>query len=168
MDQQVIINFTRPGKGVMRYIEGLVDADPVRIKTLTHVNREKSLKWCEEYWWQNGFIHQGILIGTVVKYLFFRKWFSVMQLLDREGAHLGYYVDIDTPIHKVRGEFYLTDMFLDLWVSPDGTLIELDRDEFEQGFRSGLITRYQYRKANLVVEMLKGNIANGEFFRMIQ
>jgi hypothetical protein len=164
---EAIINFSRPGKGISRYIEGLVDDDPARIKTRTQVPLEMSQTWCRECWWQNGCIPPGILIGFVMKYLFYKEWFSVMQLFDVDENHLGYYIDIDTPIKKSGGEYHLTDLFLDLWVAPDGTFIELDRDEFEEAFRLGLITHYQYKKANKVFEQLKHSVTSGEFFRMI-
>jgi predicted RNA-binding protein associated with RNAse of E/G family len=90
-----------------------------------------------------------------------------MQLLAQDGNHLGYYVDIDTPIHISNGEYHLTDLFLDLWIAPDGKYIELDRDEFEEGFRKGLLTSRQYKKANQVFEALKCSIITGDFFRMI-
>jgi hypothetical protein len=163
----IVINFSRPGKGTTRYVEGLVDDNPVRMKTINHVPIEFSQKWCEEIWWQNGCIPRGILIGSVIKYLFYREWFSVMQLLASDGNHLGYYVDIDTPILKSHGEYYLTDLFLDLWIAPDGNFIELDRDEFEEGARMGLLTPYQSKKADQVIKYLKRSVTTGEFYRMI-
>jgi hypothetical protein len=163
----IVINFSRPGKGVTRYIEDLVDENPIRLKTLTQISPEISLKWCEENWWQNGYIPCDILVSSVVKFLFFKEWFSVMQLIGKDGDHLGYYVDVDTPIRKDNGEYYLTDLFLDLWVFPNGRHIELDRDEFENGLKSDLITRYQYRKANHVIEMLKYGILSGDFYRLL-
>jgi len=161
---EIIINFSRPGKGNTRYIEGLVDDDQIRIKTYNHLTAAFSQKWCEEIWWQNGYVARGILIGSVMKYLFYREWFSVMRLLAQNGNHLGYYVDVHTPIRKLDGEYYLTDLFLDLWIAPDGKFIELDKDEFEQGFRKRLITSYQYKKASQIFKQLKHEVINGEFF----
>jgi hypothetical protein len=163
----IVINFMRPGKGVTRYSEGLVDNNRIRIKTVTHVSANFSRSWCEENWWRNGFIPPGKLISSVVKYLFYREWFSVMQLVGTDADILGYYVDIDTPLRKVGGEYYLTDLFLDLWIAPNGTYTELDRDEFEAGFYSGLIIPYQYRKANHIIEILKGEVINRDFFQRI-
>jgi len=164
---EVVINFLRPGKGTTRYIEGLVDEDLTRIKTLTRLPSDVSRRWCEENWWQNGFISEGTLVEAVVKYLYFRKWYSVMQVLGADGRHLGYYVDIDTPLHRVGNEVYLTDLFLDLWIAPDGSFIELYRQEFEEGFQSKLITSYQVRKANQTLKMIVREIASGDFFNII-
>jgi hypothetical protein len=163
----VTINFLRPGKGITRYIEGFVDDNPIRLKTFTSITPEFSLKWCEEQWWQNGYIPQGILVSSVTKYMFYQEWFSVMVLSDPDGNLLGHYVDIDTPMRKVGEEYFLTDLFLDLWISPDGSLVELDWDEFEQGFRLRLITRWQYKKAIATFEQLKKRITSGNFIQSI-
>ncbi len=43
-----------------------------------------------------------------------------MQLVGIDGVTLGYYVDITTPLRNRGAEYTLTDLFLDLWVTPDG------------------------------------------------
>jgi len=163
----VTINFLRPGKGTTRYIEGFVDENPVRLKTFTSLSSDFSLKWCEELWWKNGFIPRGILVGSVTKYIFYHEWFSVMVLCDPDGNLLGHYVDIDTPMRKVGEEYYFTDLFLDLWIAPDGSLVELDWDEFEAGFGRGLITPRQYKKAIHTFNLLKKRVSDGEFMQLI-
>jgi len=168
MTDFVIIHFSRPGKSTTRYTEGLLDDNPMRIKTLTYIPADTSMKWCEENLWPKGYIPRSILIRSVLKYLFYREWFSVMQVLDKEGANLGYYVDIVTPFRKVGGQFYLSDLFLDLWIAPDGTFSEQDRDEFEAGFHAKLITPYQHRKACQTIGILKTRVANGDFFQMLR
>jgi len=165
---KVIINYFRPGKGVTRYIEELTDSDVVRIKTFNIVPVDFSQKWCEEVWWQNGCVPRGVLVGSVMKILFYKEWFTVMQLLGINGEPLGYYMDIATPLRKVDGEFRLTDLFLDLWVWPDGRLLELDRDEYEEGFRNGLVTPYQYKKAGQVIKNLKRLVIASEFGQFLR
>jgi hypothetical protein len=164
---EVIINFFRPGKGTTRYFEGLVDEDHVRIKTLTQLTPEISQRWCEEHLWQNGYVSRGTLVGAVVKFLYFREWYSVMQLLGTDSTHLGYYIDINTPLRRFGNEIYLTDLFLDLWITPEGAFIELDREEFEQAFRSSLITLTQYKKASQAQKMITNQSIGRDFFRNI-
>ena len=167
MTKEVIINFARPGKGIMRYIEGLVDENAIRIETLNQVPPDSSLQWCEEVWWPNGLIPHGTLIGSVRKYLFKKEWFSIMELLDTSGDHLGFYVDIDTPLRKSGAELYLTDLFLDLWIRPDGTFVELDRDEFEKAYQVGLLTTHDYKKAQQVLNQFVDMIVNGDYLRLM-
>ncbi len=90
-----------------------------------------------------------------------------MQLLGPQDALLGYYVDVDTPVERSGGEYYLTDLFLDLWIGPDGQTIERDREEFEQAYRMELISPRQYQIANLVMQDLMRNVANGKFIQML-
>lgn len=159
------IHYSRPGKGITHYCERLVDDNPIRLKTINNLSPDFSLKWCEENWWLNGYIPRGILIGSEAKYIFYRQWFSVMKLMDVSGDALGYYVDVIAPVRRKGAELYITDLFLDLWISATGSFIEMDREEFEEGFLSGLITAFQYKNANKVIEMLKNEVANGDFFR---
>ncbi|NJD60550.1 MAG: hypothetical protein C3F13_08900 [Anaerolineales bacterium] len=102
---EIIINFYRPGKGITRYIDGLAQETQDFLKTRTEISQEFSQAWCEQVWWQNGSVPKGVLIGSVQKHLFFEEWFSVMELIDTQGKHLGYYVDIDTPLEKKDGEY---------------------------------------------------------------
>jgi hypothetical protein len=160
----VIINFNRPGKGITRYVEGLVDDNPIRLKTISDLSPEFSKRWCEENWWQNGYLPQGTLVGSVVKYLFYREWYSVMQLVGATGETLGYYVDIDTPLLHNEGEYYLTDLFLDLWIDREGMYIELDRDEFDQAYQGGLISTEQHKQADQVLRRIIDEVKSGQFF----
>jgi hypothetical protein len=51
---ELMLFFSRSGKGNTRYIEGLADENLVRIKTLTLLSPEVSLKWREKNCWQYG------------------------------------------------------------------------------------------------------------------
>lgn len=51
-------------------------------------------------------------------------------------------------------------------MAPDGMFLELDRDEFEEGVRQGLLTPYQHQKANQVFEILVLSVTHGYFFAM--
>jgi predicted RNA-binding protein associated with RNAse of E/G family len=91
------------------------------------------------------------VVGSVVKYWFYMEWFSNFLMVRMDGETLGYYLDLHTLLRKVDSEDTLTDLLLDLGVTPDGCYFELDRKEFEPGFRKGLISSYQY-KENQVFE----------------
>ncbi len=164
----VIINFSRPGKGTTRYIERLVDDNDRRIKTINQLTPEFSRQWSEEVWWQNGCVPYGFLVDSVRKYLFKKEWFSIMELLGTPGNRLGLYIDIHTPIREKGGELYLTDLFLDLWVGPDGSFFELDRKEFEQAYQARTLSFQHYRKANQVHNNLKQMITSGEYVHLLE
>jgi hypothetical protein len=167
LHDQVTIHYYRPGKDTHRYVEQRIDANATRLKTISRLTPGFSRGWCEETWWKSGFIPPGMLVAAVVKYFFFQEWFSVMQLLGTDDQHLGFYVDIITPMQQAGDEYVITDIFLDLWIAPDGTVLELDREEFEQAYREGLVTSQQLVKANAMIEELKREISSGEFFRLL-
>ena len=164
----IIINYSRPGKGIKRYVEGLVEENRLRIKTLKLVAADVSRQWCEEFWWCKGYIPRSVLIGSEMKFLFYREWFCAMQLLGIDGEPLGCYVDIATPVRKHRGEYFITDLYLDFWITPDGRFYELDQDEFEQGYRNGMLSPYQYRKAGQVFKKIRQSIIASGFLQILQ
>lgn len=61
------------------------------------------------------------------------RWFSLLRFTTADDRSIGYYVNFSRPLREVRKNYYADiDLELDLWLDLDGTLTELDRDEFEQ------------------------------------
>ena len=59
------------------------------------------------------------------------RWFSLLRFTTSEDRTVGYYVNFSRPLIELRANYYRDlDLELDLWVEPDGTVTELDRDEF--------------------------------------
>ena len=48
----------------------------------------------------------------------------------------------------------LTDLFLDIWITPDGEVYLLDEDELENAVRQGFISKSLAAKARSEVRML--------------
>lgn len=60
------------------------------------------------------------------------RWFSLLRFLTEDDRTVGYYVNFSRPLEELRANYYQDlDLELDLWLDPDGTATELDRDEFE-------------------------------------
>jgi len=60
------------------------------------------------------------------------RWFSLLRFLTHDDVTVGYYVNFSQPLAELRANYYRDlDLELDLWLHPDGTLMELDRDEFD-------------------------------------
>ncbi len=60
------------------------------------------------------------------------RWFSLLRFVTDDDQTVGYYVNFSLPLALLRDNYYRDlDLELDLWVDPDGTVSELDRDEFE-------------------------------------
>lgn len=60
------------------------------------------------------------------------RWFSLLRFITTDDQTVGYYVNFSRPLAELRTNYYRDlDLELDLWVEPDGTVTELDRDEFD-------------------------------------
>ncbi len=61
------------------------------------------------------------------------RWFSLLRFTTADDATVGYYVNFSHPLRELRQNYYRDiDLELDLWLDVDGTMTELDRDEFEE------------------------------------
>jgi Protein of unknown function (DUF402) len=61
------------------------------------------------------------------------RWFSLLRFVTEEDRTVGYYVNFSQPLAELRQNYYRDlDLELDLWLDPDGTATELDRDEFDE------------------------------------
>lgn len=60
------------------------------------------------------------------------RWFSLLRFTTSRDETIGYYVNFSHPLAELRTNYYRDlDLELDLWLDPDGTATELDRDEFD-------------------------------------
>lgn len=65
------------------------------------------------------------------QWFFTDRWFSLLRFTARNDVTVGYYVNFSLPLAKIKPNYYRDlDLELDLWLDPDGTATELDRDEF--------------------------------------
>ena len=66
------------------------------------------------------------------QWFFTDRWFSLLRFTTGDDRTIGYYVNFSRPLHELRNGYYQDlDLELDLWLDPDGTATELDRDEFD-------------------------------------
>lgn len=60
------------------------------------------------------------------------RWFSLLRFTTGDDRTIGYYVNFSRPLRELKTNYYQDlDLELDLWLDPDGTATELDRDEFD-------------------------------------
>jgi hypothetical protein len=60
------------------------------------------------------------------------RWFSLLRFTTSDDRTVGFYVNFSRPLMELRENYYRDlDLELDLWIEPDGTATELDRDEFD-------------------------------------
>jgi len=92
------------------------------------------------------------------------KWFAIGKISDTQGRHTGYYCDIVTPPRLLEdGRVKLTDLFLDLWVSPDLRYKVLDEEELENAYRKGWISKQLYKRAKKELNKLVNVVKQRKF-----
>src|SRR5688572_26886509 len=70
------------------------------------------------------------------------RWFSLLRFTTDDDRTVGYYVNFSQPLRELRANYYRDlDLELDLWLDPDGTATELDRDEFDAEMQAERLTR---------------------------
>jgi predicted RNA-binding protein associated with RNAse of E/G family len=57
----------------------------------------------------------------------------------------------------------ITDLFLDLWVSPDLRYKVLDEEELEDALEKGWIAKQLYEKSRIELEKLITSVKQGDF-----
>jgi predicted RNA-binding protein associated with RNAse of E/G family len=159
---QVTIELTRIGKPPRTYTEGLLSDNGIELRTHTELSPEVSLKFSRG-WQEAGCFSKDQYANAVRKILFYHEYFAIMQLLDYEKHSLGCYVDITTPLQKTNGIYRLTDLILDLWITPDGRYDELDVDEFTHAVATGKLNPEWELLARQTFSRLKAEIPTGEF-----
>ncbi|MDQ7829029.1 MAG: DUF402 domain-containing protein [Armatimonadota bacterium] len=102
-----------------------------------------------------------------VWFLFQGEPFDVGRIYRPDGTWTGYYADVLEPV-RWRGRdpatlAPLVDLFLDLWVSPEGDWTVLDEEEFAQAVAAGALTPAQAGHARRVLADLQARTARGAF-----
>ncbi len=64
---------------------------------------------------------------------YFDRWYNIFEIHDLETDRLkGWYCNVTYPAEFVNGRVSYVDLALDLLVYPDGRLLVLDEDEFDE------------------------------------
>ena len=137
--RQVTIEYIRPGKDVTQYIEDLLFEDEQCLKTFKLFPSQIAKRLTQSLQ-NNGFIFKRQRVACITKVYFFHEHFNVLQFQNKQRQTLGYYSDIGTPLIKTESGYRMTDWFLDIWLSPNGKLFELDMNEFEEALSKDLLS----------------------------
>jgi hypothetical protein len=158
----VTLHYTRPGKGLTVYTEGLVSDDGQRLHTYTvlpdEIRRDLSQALRRDH-----LITPTQTIAAIRKRYFYNEPFNLLEFWDTEERLAGYYSDLTDLLVKRDDVYYLTDLFLDLWLTPEGTLHELDWDEFDEAVDQGVLTPEQATLARQTMARLVSEVASGRY-----
>jgi predicted RNA-binding protein associated with RNAse of E/G family len=158
----VRIHYHRPGKELAIYQEDLLSVDETRLCTQKTLPADISAQL--ELALQNqGLIHPGQRIHSIRKVYHFHENFNLLEFRGPGDELIGHYSDIGLPLEKFGEDYAMLDLFLDIWRHPNGTLIELDWDEFEDAQTRNLITPEQAQIARQAMQRLIAEAAQGVY-----
>jgi len=88
------------------------------------------------------------------------RWFSLLRFTTDSNATVGYYVNFSKPLVELKANYYQDlDLELDLWLDPDGTATELDRDEFDAEIESTRMSSEWANAVNDAYERVSSSVA---------
>ena len=100
---------------------------------------------------------------TAVWFVFANLWYDIGKIYDLQNIFTGYYCDIIMPMRRAENHFEITDLFLDLWVTPDGAYQIQDNDEFEEAITNNWIESDLADKARRALRNLIAEVESGVF-----
>ena len=164
--ETVTLTYKRPPNRVNHFQQELLYLDDDVIVTSQRVNPSSPI------------IQKGETVLTdnfaAVWFVFTGLWYDVGKVYNLNNEWTGYYCDVMKPVRRsvdVNGKlnrFEITDLFLDLWINPDGTYEIQDEDEFEVAVQNGAIDAELERKALEVLKSLITEVESGDVERRLQ
>ncbi|MGQ9477000.1 MAG: DUF402 domain-containing protein [Candidatus Bipolaricaulia bacterium] len=91
------------------------------------------------------------------------EWHDLGKVHTLAGELVGYYCDIIRPIRRTAEGIEVEDLFLDLWVFPDGRYIILDEEEFAEARRQGWLDELTATRAREELSQLIEEVKSGQF-----
>jgi len=98
-----------------------------------------------------------------VWFVFDGCWYDIGKIYNPSNVFTGYYCDIIMPMTRGENRFEITDLFLDVWVSPDGSYQVHDEDEFQAAVQHGWIQPELATQAQDALKRLIEEIESGAF-----
>ena len=85
--------------------------------------------------------------------------YLVYRLIDEDGQLIGHRFDVCADV-RLGDEIHYTDLLLDVWMPPDGSIHVLDEHEVEAAIADGLISRAQAAHIGETRQYLQANAAH--------
>jgi len=159
----IYIEYIRPGKEITYYDEDLVARDETCLRTHKTLPDDIAERLSHAMQSQ-GLIESRQRVLTITKTYFFAEPFNLLEFRDQNGSLLGHYSDIGEPVLQLTpNTFQMTDLYLDIWLFPDGRLLELDWDEFEDALQRHVINPAQADLARATMQRLVQETAEGVY-----
>ena len=157
--QSVQFQFVRPPNRIYTFDAQLIHVDSARIVLRHQAHPSQSFHYGGEEVMADGY--------DVIWFLFQDQPWDVGRFYRPDGTWTGFYVDILEPV-SWQGEMVpslrpIVDLFLDIWIAPDGSYVVLDEDEFTEAMLSGMISRQQSEFARETLATLTQSLQQNQF-----
>jgi protein associated with RNAse G/E len=87
-----------------------------------------------EAYWKNPALHLGYTSfepgDRFIEYYYTNRWYNIFDISASNGQRKGWYCNIAQPASISAERIEQVDLYLDVWVSPEGVPLLLDEDEF--------------------------------------
>ena len=164
--ETVTLTYKRPPNRVNHFQQELLYLDDEVIVTSQRVKPSSPIV-------QNGQMVLGDNFAAIW-FVFTGLWYDVGKVYNLENEWTGYYCDVLKPVKRSvdasgkLNRFEITDLFLDLWINPDGSYEIQDEDEFEEAVQEGAIDAALEGKALEVLKALIAEVESGHVERRLQ
>lgn len=145
----VHIHYLRPPDREEVFSQHLVlDNDEVKITLARNVPFDPPIRILDEVALERG--------SDAVWFTFPGLWHDIGRFHRADGTFTGIYANILTPV-EIRSEsiWHTTDLFLDIWLPPDGTFKVLDRDQLAAAVEKRWVSPETARRAVREVEGIR-------------
>lgn len=160
MTHTITVKYVRPGKETSYYDEDVIIENDEYVKSLKRMPEEIAERLTRSLR-EHNFIARDQYCACITKIYFFHEYFNLLLFQDEHEGLLGYYSDIGTPLTKTDEGYQMIDWFLDIWLSPDGTLFELDEDEFEDALARDMLSPSEAEIARATFARLINEVKTG-------
>lgn len=103
-------------------------------------------------------------ISGGISYAFLKDGIKISRFYDNSNKFLYWYCDIiDAEYDKEKDLYLLTDLLLDVKISPDGTARVLDADELAEALQKGMVTKEQAARSLKRLDSILSMVYQGIF-----
>lgn len=121
MNTITVHKYNYAGEYVLQYDGDVIERGPTWVCLRALFNRDEA---------DLGFVvfRQGDIF---IEWFYSDRWYNIFQVYDGDSQHLkGWYCNITRPAEITDGEVRADDLELDVFVTPNGTMLLLDEKEF--------------------------------------
>jgi len=132
MSGLVEIHYRRPPGRLQIFRQHLVwDTDDVKVTLAHEMTFEQTMRIEGRVVLEDG--------SDVVWFTFPGLWHDIGRFHRADGTFTGIYANVIQPVEIDGPVWHTTDLYLDVWMGADGSLLLLDEDEFEEAIGKELI-----------------------------